>query len=134
MMVRTSLRITYIILITDSVHQPTMIAESTPFGGIELKQTSKDVNKFIGKNEYEHDDWERWYGKVNRCGIMLGLEKLDCHPMIMSCRSGLNKYQETELRVEHFSLMVLWKIVEPHQTVSSTNEDMFGSTCRTSFY
>ncbi len=41
-----------------------MIAESTPFGGIELKQASKDTNKFLEKEKYDHDDWERWYGKV----------------------------------------------------------------------
>lgn len=41
-----------------------MIAESTPFGGIGLKQASKDVSKFLAKNGYDHDDWERWYGKV----------------------------------------------------------------------
>ncbi len=41
-----------------------MIAESTPFGGIELKQASKDTSKFLGKEKYDHDDWERWYGKV----------------------------------------------------------------------
>lgn len=47
-----------------SILQPTMIAESTPFGGIELKQTSKETINFVGKPEYDHDDWDRWYGKV----------------------------------------------------------------------
>jgi hypothetical protein len=42
-----------------------MIAESTPFGGIELKQSSKSVQKIIdGKNSGFGDDWNRWYGKV----------------------------------------------------------------------
>ena len=44
--------------------QPTMIAESTPFGGIELKQASNVARMFLDNNKYDDDDWERWYGKV----------------------------------------------------------------------
>jgi hypothetical protein len=44
--------------------QPTMIAESTPFGGIELKQASVDTKKYLALNDYDDDDWERWFGKV----------------------------------------------------------------------
>lgn len=45
-------------------NKPTMIAESTPFGGIELKQASNDTKAFLANNEYEHNDWDRWYSKV----------------------------------------------------------------------
>ena len=42
-----------------------MIAESTPFGGIELKQASISVQKLIRNNQNEFgDEWHRWYGKV----------------------------------------------------------------------
>jgi hypothetical protein len=43
-----------------------MIAESTPFGGIELKQASNDTKHYLTKHHhhYEHDEWERWFGKV----------------------------------------------------------------------
>lgn len=44
--------------------KPTMIAESTPFGGIELKQASNDTKFFLANNEYDHDDFDRWFGKV----------------------------------------------------------------------
>eukprot|EP00571_Detonula_confervacea_P003907 CAMPEP_0172323318 /NCGR_PEP_ID=MMETSP1058-20130122/48422_1 /TAXON_ID=83371 /ORGANISM="Detonula confervacea, Strain CCMP 353" /LENGTH=452 /DNA_ID=CAMNT_0013039285 /DNA_START=125 /DNA_END=1480 /DNA_ORIENTATION=+ len=44
--------------------KPTIIAESTPFGGIELKQASNDTKLFLADNEYDHDDWGRWFGKV----------------------------------------------------------------------
>jgi len=44
--------------------KPTIIAESTPFGGIELKEASNDTKLFLAKNEYEHDAWDRWFGKV----------------------------------------------------------------------
>lgn len=44
--------------------KPTMIAESTPFGGIELAQASNDTKVFLANNEYDHDDWDRWFGKV----------------------------------------------------------------------
>ena len=41
--------------------KPTMIAESTPFGGIELKQASKAANENMDESS---DPWDRWYGKV----------------------------------------------------------------------
>ena len=42
-----------------------MIAESTPFGGIELKQASKTVQKILDdKNSDFGDAWDRWYGKI----------------------------------------------------------------------
>jgi len=44
--------------------KPTMIAESTPFGGIELKQASNETEAFLASNEYDHDEWDRWFGKV----------------------------------------------------------------------
>jgi len=44
--------------------KPTLIAESSPFGGIELKQVSKDAKLFLTSNEYDHDDWARWFGRV----------------------------------------------------------------------
>ena len=44
--------------------KPTIIAESTPFGGIELKQASNDTKLYLTDNEYEHDAWDRWFGKV----------------------------------------------------------------------
>jgi len=44
--------------------KPTIIAESTPFGGIELKQASNATKVFLANNEYDHDDWDRWFGKV----------------------------------------------------------------------
>ncbi|KAL7531580.1 hypothetical protein ACHAXR_007307 [Thalassiosira sp. AJA248-18] len=44
--------------------KPTIIAESTPFGGIELKQASNETNLFLATNEYDLDDWDRWFGKV----------------------------------------------------------------------
>lgn len=44
--------------------KPSMIAESSPFGGIELKQTSRDAQHFMANNDYDHDDWGRWFGKV----------------------------------------------------------------------
>lgn len=44
--------------------KPTIIAESTPFGGIELKQASNDTKLYLTDNEYEHDAWGRWFGKV----------------------------------------------------------------------
>ena len=39
--------------------KPTMIAESTPFGGIELKQATATA-----KMNITSDPWDRWYGKV----------------------------------------------------------------------
>ena len=47
-----------------SAFQPTIIAESTPFGGIELKQASNETNLYLSSNEYNHDEWDRWFGKV----------------------------------------------------------------------
>lgn len=44
--------------------QPTVIAESTPFGGIELKQASNETSIYLANKEYDHDDWDRWFGKV----------------------------------------------------------------------
>lgn len=44
--------------------KPTIIAESTPFGGIELKQVSNDVKLFLARGRYEQNDWDRWFGKV----------------------------------------------------------------------
>lgn len=44
--------------------KPTIIAESTPFGGIELKQASNETKLYLANNEYNHDEWNRWYGKV----------------------------------------------------------------------
>lgn len=42
-----------------------MIAESTPFGGIELKQASKTVQKLIDDKQHDFGNvWDRWYGKV----------------------------------------------------------------------
>lgn len=42
-----------------------MVAESTPFGGIELKQSSNDTRHYLAKHHhYDNDDWERWFGKV----------------------------------------------------------------------
>jgi len=41
--------------------KPTMIAESTPFGGIELKQASKAAKENIDETS---DPWDRWYGQV----------------------------------------------------------------------
>jgi hypothetical protein len=43
-----------------------MIAESTPFGGIELKQASEDAMEYLATHDHENDDWERWYGRVIR--------------------------------------------------------------------
>ena len=46
-------------------HKPTVIAESTPFGGIELKQASTDAIFFLANNPHDNTDiWDRWYGKV----------------------------------------------------------------------
>lgn len=44
--------------------KPTVIAESSPFGGIELQQASRDAQLFLANNEYDRDDWGRWFGKV----------------------------------------------------------------------
>ena len=41
-----------------------MIAESTPFGGIELKQASNETKLYLANNRYNHDDWDRWFGAV----------------------------------------------------------------------
>lgn len=41
-----------------------MIAESTPFGGIELKQVSNDTKHYLAKHHYDNDDWDRWFGNV----------------------------------------------------------------------
>jgi hypothetical protein len=42
-----------------------MIAESTPFGGIELKQASKTVQNLVTNELHESGNpWDRWYGKV----------------------------------------------------------------------
>ena len=41
-----------------------MIAESTPFGGIELKQVSDEAREYISSKPFERDDWKRWYGSV----------------------------------------------------------------------
>ena len=41
-----------------------MIAESTPFGGIELKEASVDAKEYLVAHDYDIDDWERWFGKV----------------------------------------------------------------------
>lgn len=54
-----------------------MIAESTPFGGIELKQASEDAESFLANNEYDHDDWTRWFGKV--------IDIIDRHDVSMWC-------------------------------------------------
>jgi len=45
-------------------HKPTMIAESTPFGGIELKQVSNEAREYISSKPFEEDNWKRWYGSV----------------------------------------------------------------------
>ena len=42
-------------------NKPTMIAESTPFGGIELKQASKAAKENMNVTS---DPWDRWYGQV----------------------------------------------------------------------
>mmetsp|Transcript_10477 Transcript_10477/g.14994 ORF Transcript_10477/g.14994 Transcript_10477/m.14994 type:complete len:441 (-) Transcript_10477:480-1802(-) len=42
-------------------NKPTMIAESTPFGGIELKQASNAAKESINGTS---DPWDRWYGQV----------------------------------------------------------------------
>lgn len=44
--------------------KPTIIAESTPFGGIELRQASNDTKTYLAKNAYIQNDWDRWYGIV----------------------------------------------------------------------
>lgn len=47
--------------------KPTMIAESTPFGGIELKQANKKVQKILADQDLNNDlgdVWDRWYAKV----------------------------------------------------------------------
>ncbi|KAL7530978.1 hypothetical protein ACHAWF_003586 [Thalassiosira exigua] len=44
--------------------KPTIIAESTPFGGIELKQASNESKLFLSNHEYDKDDWDRWFGNV----------------------------------------------------------------------
>ena len=49
-----------VLTFAQSHNKPTMIAESTPFGGIELKQASKAAKE---TNDIS-DPWERWYGKV----------------------------------------------------------------------
>ena len=55
-----------------------MIAESTPFGGIELKQASKSVQKILAdKNSDFGDAWDRWYGKV--------IEIIDKYDISMWC-------------------------------------------------
>ena len=41
-----------------------MIAESTPFGGIELKQVSDEASEYISSKPFEKNDWKRWYGSV----------------------------------------------------------------------
>lgn len=41
-----------------------MIAESTPFGGIELKQVSNEAREYISSKPFEEDNWKRWYGSV----------------------------------------------------------------------
>jgi hypothetical protein len=41
--------------------KPTMIAESTPFGGIELKQATKAAKESMDETS---DPWDRWYGQV----------------------------------------------------------------------
>ena len=42
-----------------------MIAESTPFGGIDLKQASNNAKSFFANNRHDYDDpWDRWFGKV----------------------------------------------------------------------
>jgi hypothetical protein len=93
-----------------------MIAESTPFGGIELKQASNDTKYYLTKHHhhYEHDEWERWFGKVIniinehdvsmwcyincdwkvcRSGMALALVKRVYHRMNMSCHSGIQRLQ-----------------------------------------
>mmetsp|Transcript_11167 Transcript_11167/g.24211 ORF Transcript_11167/g.24211 Transcript_11167/m.24211 type:complete len:450 (+) Transcript_11167:263-1612(+) len=57
--------------------KPTIIAESTPFGGIELKEASDDTKAFLANNEYDHDDWDRWFGKV--------LDVIDRYDVSMWC-------------------------------------------------
>jgi len=47
--------------------KPVMIAESTPFGGIELREASLEAKAFIAGNPHDYyldDPWERWFGKV----------------------------------------------------------------------
>ncbi|KAL3779693.1 LOW QUALITY PROTEIN: hypothetical protein HJC23_010561 [Cyclotella cryptica] len=45
--------------------KPIMIAESTPFGGIELNQATKAVQSLVTKENHNFgDSWDRWYGKV----------------------------------------------------------------------
>eukprot|EP00584_Thalassiosira_punctigera_P009158 CAMPEP_0172532350 /NCGR_PEP_ID=MMETSP1067-20121228/5439_1 /TAXON_ID=265564 ORGANISM="Thalassiosira punctigera, Strain Tpunct2005C2" /NCGR_SAMPLE_ID=MMETSP1067 /ASSEMBLY_ACC=CAM_ASM_000444 /LENGTH=456 /DNA_ID=CAMNT_0013316857 /DNA_START=178 /DNA_END=1545 /DNA_ORIENTATION=+ len=66
--------------VLDFAHEhdkPTIIAESTPFGGIELMQASHDANDFLENNEYDHDDWGRWFGKV--------LDVINKHDVSMWC-------------------------------------------------
>ncbi|KAL7462761.1 hypothetical protein ACHAXS_003134 [Conticribra weissflogii] len=60
--------------------KPVMIAESTPFGGIELKEASMKAKAFMAGNvhdSYLDDPWERWFGKV--------IDLINTHDISMWC-------------------------------------------------